>query len=150
MSPQARLYCYFCRRSLSTRSFDAERWMDSDIQVCQDCVNYLQRQGIMVTSEVVIESERMVQVTLQSREGGEREVETPTGFVDLVTDDYVIEVKHVSDWKDGAKVLIYALQFPDRKPRVHLFGGYTKDFRKLVETTFTALNIVVSWEREPF
>ncbi len=92
----------------------------------------------------------MVQIALQSREGGEREVETPTGFIDLVTDEYVIEIKHVKDWKDGAKVLIYALNFPNRKPRVHLFGGYSQSFRALVEDTLNQLNTAVTWERDPY
>jgi hypothetical protein len=105
----------------------------------------------MVTStEIVIESERMIQVALQSREGGEREVETPVGFVDLVTDESVIEIKHVSDWKEGIKVLAYALYLPSRKPRLHLFGGYSKDFRSLVEQALEPLKIAVTWEREPF
>jgi hypothetical protein len=104
----------------------------------------------MLVSDVLIESERMIQVALQSREGGDREVETAVGFIDLLTDEYVIEIKHVTDWKEATKVLIYALRFPNRKPRVHLFGGYAQDFRQMVEKTFAALNIVVTWEREPF
>jgi hypothetical protein len=103
----------------------------------------------MLTSEVVIESERMIQVALQSREGGEREVETPAGFVDLLTDEYVIEVKHVSDWKDAAKVVLLAQYFNGKKPRVHLFGSYAADFRALVEKCYAGVNILVTWEREP-
>ncbi|EGJ32334.1 MULTISPECIES: hypothetical protein [Moorena] len=96
------------------------------------------------------EDERMIQAILQEREGGEREVESPVGYVDLLTDDYVIEVKHVKVWKDGTKVLLYAPYFPGRKPRVHLFGGYSKDFRTLVENSFETLGITTTWEREPF
>jgi hypothetical protein len=103
----------------------------------------------MITSEIVIESERMIQVALQNREGGEREVETPAGFVDLLTDEYVIEVKHVSDWKDAAKVVLMAQYFKGKKPRVHLFGGYADSFRNLVEDCYKGVDIVVTWEREP-
>jgi hypothetical protein len=103
----------------------------------------------MVTSPT-IETELKIQRILQEREGGESEVETPVGFVDLVTDEHVIEIKHVIDWKDGAKVLIYASYFPGRKPRVHLFGGYIQDFRTLVERSFKQLNIVTTWERDPY
>jgi hypothetical protein len=150
VSPQARIYCHLCRRSLSPRNYDLPRWEDLPFQVCQTCLTQLQTQGIMVSPEITIESESMVQISLQSREGGEREVETPSGFVDLLTDEYVIEIKHVKDWKDGAKVLIYALNFPTRKPRVHLFGGYSQNFRSLVEDTFSKLNIAVTWERDPY
>lgn len=104
----------------------------------------------MVTSEIVIESERMIQLSLQSREGGEREVETPVGFIDLVTDEYVIEIKHVTDWKDGAKVLFYAHYFESKKPRVHLFGGYIRDFKEQVEKSYQSIGVAVTWERDPF
>jgi len=76
-------------------------------------------------------------------------VVTPIGFVDLVTDAHVIEIKHVIDWKDGAKVLLYAFYFPSRKPRVHLFGNYVQDVRTLVEHSFKQIGILTTWEREP-
>lgn len=104
----------------------------------------------MVTSEIVIETEQIIQVTLQSREGGEREVETSVGFIDLVTNDHAIEIKHVTDWKDGAKVLLYSQFLKSKKPRVHLFGGYTSEFRQMVERCYSALDVLVTWEREPF
>lgn len=104
----------------------------------------------MVTSEIVIESERMIQVSLQSREGGEREVETPVGFIDLVTDEHVIEIKHVTDWKDGAKVLLYAQYLKSKKPRIHLFGGYTSGFRDMVEKAYESIGVIVTWEQESF
>jgi hypothetical protein len=103
-----------------------------------------------MTPTTILEDESMIQAILQEREGGDREVETPVGYVDLLTDDYVIEVKHVKVWKEGTKVLLYAAYFPNRKPRIHLFGGYTQDFRTLVETALERLNIVTTWEREPF
>lgn len=77
----------------------------------------------------MLKDESMIQTILQEREGGDREVETPVGYVDLLTDPYMIEVKHVKVWKEGAQVLLYAAYFPNRQPRVHLFGGYTQDFR---------------------
>jgi hypothetical protein len=104
----------------------------------------------MVTSDIIIESEQMVQVALQSREGGEREVETPVGLIDLVTDEYAIEIKHVTDWKDGAKVLLYGQFLKSKKPRVHLFGGYASEFREMVERCYSAIGVAVTWERESF
>lgn len=150
MSPQARVYCYRCRRSLSPKAFNRKRWERLPFQVCETCVNQLRSQGLTMTPTTALEDERMIQAILQEREGGEREVESPVGYVDLLTDEYVIEVKHVKVWKDGTKVLLYAPYFPGRKPRVHLFGGYSKDFRTLVENSFEKLGITTTWEREPF
>jgi hypothetical protein len=103
-----------------------------------------------MTLSTALENEQMIQAILQEAEGGDREVESPVGNVDLLTDEYVIEVKHVKAWKDAAKVLIYAQFFPGKKPRVHLFGGYTRDFRETVERTYGELGVTVTWEREPF
>lgn len=104
----------------------------------------------MLTVENAIAGENAIQILLQQREGGEREVETPGGRVDLVTDEYVIEIKHISRWIEGAKVLVYAKHFPTKKPRIHLFGGYTQSTRQLVEQELSPLGIVVTWEQEPF
>lgn len=103
-----------------------------------------------MTVTTALEDEAMIQTILQEREGGEREVESPVGYVDLLTDEYVIEVKHVKAWKDAAKVLLFTPYFPTRKPRVHLFGGYTKEFRTLVESAFERLGVITTWEREPY
>ncbi len=96
------------------------------------------------------ETEMEVQKLLKTREGGETEVETPAGFADLLTDKHVIEIRHVIDWKDGVKVLVYAQYFPGWQPRIHLFGGYAPAFRALVEEATKNLGIVVTWESEPY
>jgi hypothetical protein len=152
MSPQqVRLYCSYCRRSLSPRSFNLAFWEGSKFKVCQSCVERLESQDAMVVaSKIVIESEAVIQIALQEQEGGEREVETPVGLADLVTDEWVIEIKHVSNWKEASKVLVYARFFGDRKPRVHLFGGYSKEFRQLVDKVYSDLGVAVTWERDPF
>ena len=96
----------------------------------------------------IFETELKVKQALQKRENGKTEYETLVGFADLVTDEYVIEIKHVSDWKKGLKVLAYQDQLPLRKPRTHLFGGHSQPFRELVEKTLTKLGVVVTWEEE--
>jgi hypothetical protein len=104
----------------------------------------------MVTSQITIETESAIQLLLQEREGGETEVETPAGLVDLLTDEYVTEIKHVKAWKEGTKVLVYQHYFPDRKPRIHLFGGYNQRFREMVEEILNTLAVTVTWERDPY
>lgn len=96
------------------------------------------------------DTERQIQKRLQEREGGQTEVEAPTGLVDLVTDEYIIEIKHIIDWKDGLKVLLFTPYLPNRKPRIHLFGGYTKDVRTFIEQALERLGIVATWEQEPY
>jgi hypothetical protein len=102
-----------------------------------------------MTTPTVFDTEIRVQKALQEREGGETEVETPLGYIDLLTSSHVVEIKHVIDWKDGLKVLLLAKYFPDRKPRIHLFGSYATATRALVEQALGELGIETSWEQDP-
>jgi hypothetical protein len=36
---------------------------------------------------------------------------------------------------DALKVLFYAAYFPDKKPRVHLFGTYTQEVKDMIEAS---------------
>ncbi|CBN79899.1 FirrV-1-A34 [Ectocarpus siliculosus] len=59
---------------------------------------------------------------LASLIGGEREVETPSGFIDKPS-DAVIEVKYHNRWKDGlGQVLAYQSHYPRLARRLHLFA----------------------------
>jgi hypothetical protein len=99
-----------------------------------------------MATPTVFNTEVKIQKALQEKEGGTAEVETPIGYIDLLTDEYVIEIKHIIDWKDGVKVLALARYFPDKKPRLHLFGHYVPRTRQLVEETLTDLGITATWE----
>lgn len=55
--------------------------------------------------------------------GSRTEVPCSSGFVDVVTPDEIIEVKRAQLWKGGlGQVLVYSKDFPDHRPRLHLFG----------------------------
>ncbi|CAM9589874.1 unnamed protein product, partial [Pylaiella littoralis] len=54
--------------------------------------------------------------------GGEREVETPSGFVDMHS-DAMIEMKYHNRWKHGlGQVLAYQSHYPRLARRLHLFA----------------------------
>jgi hypothetical protein len=104
----------------------------------------------MVLAERILDGETAIRLLLMEREGGESEVTVPVGRVDLVTDEYVIEIKAVSKWMDSLKVLLYSEYFPGKKPRVHLFGPYARETKELVERHLNPLGITVTWEQQPF
>jgi uncharacterized C2H2 Zn-finger protein len=55
--------------------------------------------------------------------GSRVEVPCSAGFVDVLTQTEIIEVKAVRQWKAGlGQVLAYAVDFPAHKPRLHIFG----------------------------
>jgi hypothetical protein len=144
------IYCQKCRRSLLPSAFDLIQLKRQKAKVCNPCIQNFINQGESMESALKPEYELDVKVIMQEREGGETEVETPIGYVDLLTDEEVIEIKHISDWKEAMKVVLYASYFPTRKPRVHLFGGYAIETRKIVEETMKKFHVRVTWERDPF
>jgi hypothetical protein len=67
--------------------------------------------------------ERLVRDWLQSQIGGQVEAPSPDGPIDLLTDEEVVEVKAVHNWKDGiGHVLVKARNYPDRHKCLLLFG----------------------------
>ena len=54
---------------------------------------------------------------------GQTEVKTPQGFIDVLTDKYVIEVKHISEWKHAlGQILAYGISYPNHQKVIHLYG----------------------------
>lgn len=70
-------------------------------------------------------SECLVRDALAVDVGGEIEVETPAGFIDVLSDNAVIEVKYYKKWKHGlGQVLAYQSFYPRLAKRLHLFAHF--------------------------
>lgn len=67
--------------------------------------------------------EKIIQLRLQKELGGDIEVETKVGFIDLLTEEEIIEIKEGRNWKHAVgQVLMYAIEYPQHKKRIHLFN----------------------------
>lgn len=67
--------------------------------------------------------EKVIQLKLQTKLGGEIEVETSAGRIDLLTDTQLIEVKAGKDWIHAVgQVIVYGNYYPKHQKRIHLFG----------------------------
>ncbi|CAM9277491.1 unnamed protein product, partial [Ectocarpus sp. 12 AP-2014] len=64
--------------------------------------------------------------------GGQKEVQVPSGFIDVLSDTQVIEVKYYRQWKGGlGQVLAYHAYYPHLAKRLHLFAQVgDKDMEK--------------------
>jgi hypothetical protein len=61
--------------------------------------------------------------SLHKRLGGLTEVSTSAGRIDLLTDDEIVEVKRINDWKAAlGQILVYSAFYPEHRKRIHLFG----------------------------
>lgn len=91
------------------------------------------------------EYERIVADKLRSIIGGSREVLTPEGErVDLLTTDFLIEVKASSNWDDAiGQILKYKIYFPKHELIIFIFGN-DLDVKTAKERLMQVINSFVS------
>ncbi|MEA5507972.1 hypothetical protein VB735_33795 [Halotia wernerae UHCC 0503] len=91
--------------------------------------------------------ETTIRDRLQTELGGQTEVVTAVGRIDLLTASEVIEIKNINDWKEAlGKILAYSAFFTEHSKRIHLFGR--SDLTKLVlaQATCSEFDITVTFE----
>ncbi len=87
-------------------------------------------------------AEAKIRQRLRAELGGEMEVVTAVGRIDLLTESEVIEIKNINDWKEAlGKILAYSAFFPEHSKRIHLFGK--QDLAKLALATQTCWEFAV-------
>ncbi|CAN0535793.1 unnamed protein product [Ectocarpus sp. 12 AP-2014] len=95
-----------------------------------------------------------VRDALASLVGGEAEVETPAGSIDVLSGTEVIEVKYYKQWKHGlGQVLAYHSFHPRLAKRLHLFAhageGGTRKYFELAKSVCEAHAVRVTFEEVP-
>lgn len=92
--------------------------------------------------------EKEIQKQLHLELGGKIEVEVDVGFIDLLTDNEIIEIKEYSNWKHAVgQILMYSLDFPKHKKRIHLFNVKDDDKQKLLlERKCKKYDIIITYE----
>lgn len=107
----------------------------------------------------VTEKEKKRSKKLETKEGiiskriardekGEREVNTPSGRIDVLTDSAVIEVKESSAWKGGlGQLQAYQIYYPEHSKRLHLFGDVPKNLSDIkYACTILDVNLTCEWD----
>lgn len=93
------------------------------------------------------DTEYQIQQRLQSELGGQVEVVTAVGRIDLLTESEVIEIKCIDDWKEAlGKILAYSAFFSEHCKRIHLFGRADLTKLALAQATCAEFNITVTFE----
>ena len=84
---------------------------------------------------------------LQTKLGGQTEVVTAVGRIDLLTETEIIEVKQVSDWKAAlGQILTYSGFFPEHIKRIHLFGDCTPQKKEVICSTLLSFDVIATFE----
>ena len=68
-------------------------------------------------------NEKTITKKLRDKIGGEVEVGSRYGKIDLLTEDSIIEVKRYKSWKHAlGQVLVYGIDYPNHKKVLYLYG----------------------------
>lgn len=85
------------------------------------------------------------QLKLSKELKGKIEVPTPIGRIDILTEQFIIEVKRVSGWKEAlGQVLAYGYYYPNHQKRIHLFGEISIDFLKTITDICSIHSVLIT------
>jgi len=78
------------------------------------------KEGIVFSKQ---ENESIIRDKIAYEENGTVEVKTPIGFIDVLTDTKIIEVKKINLWKHAlGQVKCYGYYYPDKQKWIYLFN----------------------------
>ena len=101
------------------------------------------KEGIVFSKQ---ENESIIRDQIAYEENGETEVKTPVGFIDVLTDTKIIEVKQANLWKHAlGQVKCYGYYYPDKQKWIYLFNKRDTECEgKNLESDQDLLNICIS------
>ena len=92
-------------------------------------------------------TEKAVQKRLAAKHASQMEVQCKSGVIDILFSDEIVEVKNAKDWKGAiGQVLVYNLEYPTRKPRIHLFNCGSNEWKMMITSFCSQLNVRVTFE----
>lgn len=104
-------------------------------------------EGIIFNKAEYSDSEHQIRDRLHTELGGQVEVVTAVGRIDVLTDSELIEIKDIRDWKNAlGQILAYAAFFPEHSKRIHLFGKADLARLATCQTTCSEFGISVTFE----
>lgn len=91
--------------------------------------------------------EKGMQAYLHEKLGGRKEVKTPLGRIDLLTDSQIIEIKFFKNWKSAlGQVLVYSKFYPSHQKRLFLFERKVPKHLNLIKDACADYDILVDFE----
>jgi hypothetical protein len=87
---------------------------------------------------------------IAEEENGEKEVKVESGYIDVLTDTKIIEVKQVDNWKSATgQVLNYSIDLENlgkiREKWIYLFGSVEEDKKRIINFHCVKLGIKVEF-----
>lgn len=120
------------------------KWIEEWCQTKKNENKYLFEIYNLKNDNLENRKEYQIQQRLHEELGGCIEVETEVGYIDLLTDYEIIEIKDGKLWKHAlGQILMYSVDYPNHKKRIHLFDI---EKNKMIEDRCNIYNIKVSYE----
>jgi|DEB19_MinimDraft_3_1074340.scaffolds.fasta_scaffold00234_8 hypothetical protein len=92
--------------------------------------------------------EKNIQAYLARKLKGKIEIKTLAGFIDILTQTEIIEVKNIREWKSAlGQILVYGDYYPSHQKRIHLFGETEESFLNMVRQHCEKRGVKVTWQK---
>jgi hypothetical protein len=92
------------------------------------------------------DSESIIRDKIALEENGVIEVETPVGFIDILTDTKIIEVKSEHLWKHAlGQVKCYGYYYPNHKKYIYLYNSKDTDIKNMINNICLHENVTVTY-----
>lgn len=78
---------------------------------------------------------------------GQTEVSVPSGRIDILTNNQIIEVKHIKKWKAAlGQIIVYGDYYPYHQKRIHLFGEKNEAQTLLIVEQCQKQSVIATFE----
>ena len=109
-------------------------------------IECFEKMKLLKSQKPLIRQEKIIQQKLQVTKGGQTEVLTPVGKIDLLTSLEIIEIKKIPDWKYAlGQILAYGHYYPSHQKVICLFGHSHTTYKEIIEDICLPHKVVVEW-----
>ena len=86
--------------------------------------------------------EKEIQIILAKKLNAKIEIETQSGFIDVMTKESIIEIKEFSKWKGAmGQILSYSIYYPEKEKIIYLFGEIDDLLLPIIKETYQKYDI---------
>jgi hypothetical protein len=125
-------------------SIKVTQWVEEWKNINDDNNNKYLKEISILEPSLNDQKEKEIQNKLKIELNAETEIKTLAGYIDLLSDDYIIEIKEFSKWKHAlGQILSYAKFYPLKVKKIYLFDYENKntDEIDLIKQIYADYNI---------
>lgn len=113
-------------------------------------IEIFEREYNKIRKEQGILKESYFRDRLANKLDGKTEVQIDVGYIDVVTDEEIIEVKRKRRWKQAiGQIQVYGLYIHNKNKRIHLIDDLSDYNDWVIEFSCNELGIKVTFEQDP-